>query len=338
MARGARVATRRLLWGALALVVLTTGATASLVPRPAAAATFSVGEGGGPGWCAKYGGTNLASFENVYACKPTGAQSGVTPFDFASGFQCVELANRFLWDHWDRQPIFDANAADDDLDGSTFASTVHAVYPSVHLVSNGTPRQPYEPGDVVSFAGKPGKEPDGHVAVVMASTEDDSGNGTVTVLEQNAPTGPGGSETMTVSDWSLETPATSWVTPSNFDAFASPPSPTSSPPPAPHGTTAPGSRPAPTHLGIGQAFNDHCVVAWPTAPTITSNSIIMTMSCEHVPESQYLFTQVQYDDPHLDITPATGTVSVIGTIIDIATSDYGYKELVVQASKVVLPS
>jgi hypothetical protein len=63
----------------------------------------------------------------------------------------------------------------------------------------------------------------------------------------------------------------------------------------------------------------------------------MTMSCAHVPENIYLFTQVDYDNPNLAITPSTGAIGVEGRVVDIATSEYGYKELVVEASNVQLP-
>ena len=44
----------------------------------------------------------------------------------------------------------------------------------------------------------------------------------------------------------------------------------------------------------------------------------------------------QYGDPHLDITPDTGEVLVTGKVVDVATSGYGFKELVVLASNVKL--
>jgi hypothetical protein len=87
-------------------------------------------------------------------------------------------------------------------------------------------------------------------------------------------------------------------------------------------------------LTIGSHFDSECVVAWPTAPVITSTSIQMTMSCGAVPENEYLFTQVDYGDPNLPISPEHAQAHVIGTIVDIASSAYGYKELVVQASSV----
>jgi hypothetical protein len=88
---------------------------------------------------------------------------------------------------------------------------------------------------------------------------------------------------------------------------------------------------------IGDPFDAECIVAWPTAPTITDDSIVMTMSCQGVP-SQFLFTQVTYNDPGLAITPDTGEVRVIGRVVNYATSEYGFRELVVRATNVVLPN
>jgi pimeloyl-ACP methyl ester carboxylesterase len=104
-------------------------------------------------------------------------------------------------------------------------------------------------------------------------------------------------------------------------------------------TTAPASAPStpsPQALSVGAPFDSECVVAWPTAPVRTSDSIQMTMSCSQVPENEYLFAQVVYGDPNLPVTPDHSRVHVIGKIVDIATSAYGYKELVVDASSVQL--
>jgi hypothetical protein len=53
-----------------------------------------------------------------------------------------------------------------------------------------------------------------------------------------------------------------------------------------------------------------------------------------VPESEYLFTVVTYGDPNLPICPDHPDASVVGTVSGTATSEYGYKELLVQASSV----
>jgi hypothetical protein len=62
----------------------------------------------------------------------------------------------------------------------------------------------------------------------------------------------------------------------------------------------------------------------------------MTMTCSNVPEGEYLFTQVHYGDPNLDITPDTGDVQVIGKVVGTVTSEFGFKELVVAASDIKL--
>lgn len=89
-------------------------------------------------------------------------------------------------------------------------------------------------------------------------------------------------------------------------------------------------------FGVGDAFAATCSVAWPTAPTYTANSIIMTMYCPDVPQ-QFLFVQVSYPDPDLPINPSTGSVSVRGVVVDVATSGYGPKTLIVRADTVAIP-
>jgi hypothetical protein len=105
--------------------------------------------------------------------------------------------------------------------------------------------------------------------------------------------------------------------------------------PNPYPITKP--TPPPTSgLAVGDHFDGDCVVAWPTAPVITQDSIVMTMSCSNVPENEYLFTQVHYGDPRLAITPDTGEVQVIGKVAGVVTSEFGFIELVVVASDIKL--
>ncbi|WP_157944013.1 SGNH/GDSL hydrolase family protein [Blastococcus atacamensis] len=122
-------------------------------------------------------------------------------------------------------------------------------------------------------------------------------------------------------------------------------SPTTAPPTtAPPTTTVPTPSAAPrtsatpiddgtSDFSIGDRFVSACVVAWPTAPTYTSDSIIMTMDCRAAPE-QFTFTQVTLGDPELPITPGTGVVQVDGVIVDYAQSTYGFRTLVVEADSV----
>jgi hypothetical protein len=102
------------------------------------------------------------------------------------------------------------------------------------------------------------------------------------------------------------------------------------PKPTPSIPTAPPS----DSLSIGASFASWCVVAWPTAPVTSSEGIQMTMSCDAVPENEYLFTVVLYGDPDLPVSPEHARAYVEGTISDVAESKYGYRELVVQARSV----
>jgi hypothetical protein len=190
---------------------------------------LSSGEGEGASFCSSVtsAGYDLgANFDKVWACGPAPGASGTPGYGDAFesapyGFQCTELADRFLWDVWGLTPV-----RGDALDGESFASTVHGAHPSVPLVLNGTAGQPYRSGDLVSFTGN-SHEPDGHVAVVTASAENASGNGTVTIMEQDAAVS--GQETLTVSDWSLKPAPKSDVTPYEFDALQSSPAPAAAP-------------------------------------------------------------------------------------------------------------
>jgi hypothetical protein len=110
-------------------------------------------------------------------------------------------------------------------------------------------------------------------------------------------------------------------------------------------TTTPAAGPPPpqptppatsTGFNVGDVFDTECQVAWPTAPTRTTSEIDMTMQCLNIP-SDYLLVAVAYPDPNLPVTPSTGRMRVHGRIVDIAQSEYGYKELVVLADRIILP-
>jgi hypothetical protein len=60
------------------------------------------------------------------------------------------------------------------------------------------------------------------------------------------------------------------------------------------------------------------------------------MECEHLPRG-YLLAQVTYGDPNLPITPSHAALQVQGRVIDVVTSDFGFKEIVVQADHVAFP-
>ncbi len=124
------------------------------------------------------------------------------------------------------------------------------------------------------------------------------------------------------------------VTTPTSPPVTSPPA-TSPPATSPPATSPPEINPPPSAgFTVGSTFSDECQIAWPTAPTYSTHAISMTMSCQHVPESQYLLTQVHYGDPNLPVTPSTGWMHVVGHVVDINRSGYGFRELVIDASNI----
>jgi hypothetical protein len=108
------------------------------------------------------------------------------------------------------------------------------------------------------------------------------------------------------------------------------------PPPAP---TPPSAQPAPSEpqgYQVGDSFDLFCQVAWPTAPTRTTNSIEMTMQCPGIP-AEFLLVYVSFGEPNLPITPSTGRVRVRGRIVNHARNELGFKLLVVIADSVEIP-
>jgi hypothetical protein len=150
-------------------------------------------------------GSPAVSFDNVYACGPAN-NSGKGYYVPASGkykgffedsaweYQCVELANRFAFDAYGLTPLKGSA-----LTGEDYAATLNKAHPSIPLVKNGAGSKAYLPGDIVSLSDSHLK--DGHVAIVIASTESASGNGTITVMQENA---PAPDETFAVTKWALQ--------------------------------------------------------------------------------------------------------------------------------------
>ena len=179
------------------------------------------------------------SLYGIYACGPMPRSNatgdfGDPPFQYWdgqsgpgnwAGFQCVELANRFLWDLWHKAPVNDSSpGSGGNLTGANFATTVAKTY-DVALDKNGTAGEPYLPGDIVSFNGDGGF---GHVGVIVSSSYSSASSSTgdywVTVEDENAtgtisasqPQGLG-TQAVQVTDWSLQTSAgQSSITATNF--------------------------------------------------------------------------------------------------------------------------
>jgi hypothetical protein len=212
---------------AAAVVPLVLLGCATIVTAAAAATPLS-SYGEGAGFCASAapGARNLtANFDNVYACGVgNGPGSSFVPSsgaylgffeDARYGFQCTELADRFLFDVYHLTPI-----KGESLTGANFVQTALAKYPSLMSGTNGTGNEPILAGDIVSFSG--GYQGDGHVAIITRSTyaAGDSGNYSVTIMEENA--SPTGTTTANVSNWLMGSPADSRETPSSFMSLPAP--------------------------------------------------------------------------------------------------------------------
>lgn len=133
-----------------------------------------------PAFCAGAGGSVVVSAVGVPACGPTGSnnialKSGST-LVYTPGFQCVELTARYLYvtKGWTAQSANGARVA-------RAYGTAHGVA----RISNGTAGKAPRVGDVMSFSSQPDFSDTGHAAVVSASNVDASGNGSVTILNQN---------------------------------------------------------------------------------------------------------------------------------------------------------
>ena len=172
-------AARRAAWAAVAQREAGIGATGSWCTLHASAVAAWTGTvpnlpicGPGPA----YGGTV------AYVDLP-GPGGGLSRyFNATPGFQCVELAERWL-------ALYDG-IAPVRANGDTVAANYHAVDPRSLLVRNGTPGavgHAPAPGDVISFSLAPDfvDPTDGHVAIVVASRVDAAGNGRVVVAQQN---------------------------------------------------------------------------------------------------------------------------------------------------------
>jgi hypothetical protein len=152
----------------------------------------------------------------VPACGPIpndgGATTPVYPYPGAlwtPGYQCVEFSERYLFYRY-------GVTMDRSTNGDQVAAHYAAAYPRLFMVvPNGTPGRAPVDGDVLSMSTVPGFDSSGggHTAVVQASAVNAAGNGTVTIVEQNAV--PGGVEILPVTDWHVRYngfPYMEWLT------------------------------------------------------------------------------------------------------------------------------
>ena len=210
-----------LLLGGMGAVLVAAGMTV--------AGAFAVTPAGGvavpgttPSWCNQYGASVVGwtgTTPNLPICGP-GPDNGGTwalvdlpgpygadrgYYNATPGFQCVELADRFL-------AVVDGLAPVHG-NGQAIAANYHAAYSNTSLYVNGSPQAVGHPpvaGDVISFSDAPDFDAwsAGHVAVVTASSVNPvTGNGTVTIAQENV--GPGfWNYTLDLVNWRVEDPTT----------------------------------------------------------------------------------------------------------------------------------
>jgi Putative Ig domain len=164
----------------------------------------------------------------VPACGPAPgdgtAAAHVFPYPDAlwtAGYQCVEFSERYLYERY-------GVVMDIPTDGDQVAAHYAAGYPGLFmLIKNGTPHRAPAAGDVLSLSAAPGFDSasGGHSAVVQSSSVNAAGNGTVTVVEENA--GAAGVAVLQVSDWTVRFPGfafAQWLTTSGLTVtFPHPP-------------------------------------------------------------------------------------------------------------------
>jgi hypothetical protein len=119
---------------------------------------------------------------------------------WTAGYQCVEFSERYLYDRY-------GVIMDIATDGDQVAAHYAAGYPGLFtVIRNGTPHRAPAAGDVLSLSAAPGFDSasGGHTAVVQSSSVGAAGNGTVTVVEENADAA--GVTVLQVSDWTVRYP------------------------------------------------------------------------------------------------------------------------------------
>jgi hypothetical protein len=185
--------------------VLASGITV-LIFTAGPAGAFTPGEGGGKAWCAAYGGQNIGSYQNVYACRPGKKNAGKTPFDSYSGFQPTELVNRFLF-KLTGHTLFDNEVAGNFV---ALASATYAIPDAAPGPAGVLPAA----GDIISMWGGRSKQKqngDRTLVAVVTSVARTASGWTIRTLnqgEQADMAGRNGFDTITVSGrgrtWSTE--------------------------------------------------------------------------------------------------------------------------------------
>jgi hypothetical protein len=147
-----------------------------------------------------------ATYRGMPACKPRPAVEGPDPGPPVSFFpgahpelewQCVELSMRYLYLAYGIEP-YSANG---------YAVVTNYSGSKLNKVTNGTSGQAPHPGDVLQSGVA---ETGGHTSIVTAESVNGSGNGTITVIEQNGSST--GWNSLSVSNWVVSGGVTKWLT------------------------------------------------------------------------------------------------------------------------------
>jgi hypothetical protein len=112
-------------------------------------------------------------------------------------WECVELSMRWMYLAWHVDP-YPANGSGVVWNYATFEPSYNPMGPPLQAIANNGSGPMPQPGDVLSYGATSSA---GHTSLVTATNIDASGDGTVTVLEENA--SPTGWDTVSVSGWVL---------------------------------------------------------------------------------------------------------------------------------------
>lgn len=196
-----------------------------LAATPAKGPSYHTSQAEGSSFCAAATnglGVSLgANYDNVWACGTKTGGPGNFPVpgpharldlpsfeESAFGFQCTELADRFLWAVYGLGPMYYSKYNDFNLVGGNFVSSAAASY-GLHTMSNNSNGPPSigdlpVAGDIISMWGETGQlvETGGgsHVAVVTSNPTRVAGGGwSIETMEENAHPQSTGWNTISVS-------------------------------------------------------------------------------------------------------------------------------------------
>jgi len=152
-------------------------------------------------YCAGGGGTVVKSADGVPACGPTGSTIIIlkSPHRLTietPGFQCVELSDRFLYVHWG----YLAKPGNGDQVVASYGRGYR-----IPVVTNGTVGSAPQVSDVMSFSANSNFQDSdgGHTGVVVGSSVNSSGNGSIMLLDEND-NDTAGLNTIAVSNWVVQ--------------------------------------------------------------------------------------------------------------------------------------